>query len=101
MGARKMIGVVLIIAGIVIPLVSSFFCIGYEPEKGLMHNVYAVRIPLSPADKTGQSTGGPGGSWQDHLPQSVQLRFIVAFGVILVFVGVRRIMDVGRNGGEE
>ena len=103
-------GVILIVIGICIPLLSLPFVTGYEQHKGIVRNVYDTGIPLQKVSKgkhevsTKPKTEGAkdtGSLIEKLMPQMLPLRYILALGVFLVFLGIMKIdRALNRKSGE-
>jgi hypothetical protein len=61
--------IILIVTGALIALVPLFFVTGFKPGAGLYANLFAIKIWLIP------------------------YRFPLALGILLIFVGIKRIAD--------
>ncbi len=81
MTRNKRIGIVLIVVGIVLPLAFLAFTSGYKEGAGFINNLFSLKITIVFSEKT--TVGIP-------------YRFILAFGMVLIFLGVRSI-DMGRT----
>lgn len=100
MNNRQKIGIVLIIIGICIPLLTLPFLSGYSKDKGLIDNLYGVGIELRKANidhSGGQSsgiiektkTGSP--VFSKLIPKRIPFRFILVITVIFLYMGIVRI----------
>jgi hypothetical protein len=96
------VGTVLIILGILIPLLSLPFMTGYEHGKGIIDNLFSLGIPVKTESPKTQGAAGPEGkgkepgaklkiTWDMVTPERFPFRFILAFGIFLMFVGFVRI----------
>ncbi len=86
----KKTGICLIIAGILIPLALLPFVSGYSVERGFVKNLLSVGIVLS------DSKASPSTEKHVLLPANITrvripYRFILAFGVVLIFAGYMKI----------
>ncbi len=98
-------GLILIVIGICMPLLALPFITGFDKQKGIMKNVYETGIPLRKATTEKQEaiarpgterTKDTGSLIERFMPQMLPLRYIVALGVFLIFLGILRI-DKARN----
>jgi len=71
---RKKKGIILIVAGVVIPLAVLFYTTGYQDGAGFFKNLIEIRVPVNLFNK---------------YKIGVPYRFFVALGVILVFLGIK------------
>ncbi|MCX7966821.1 MAG: hypothetical protein N2596_09375 [Syntrophorhabdaceae bacterium] len=69
-------GIVFIVIGIIIPLIFLFFTSGYEAGAGFIKNLLALKIYIRISDKN----------------IGIPYRFIVALGVIIVYIGLSIIL---------
>lgn len=97
MKREKKRGLILIVIGICMPIVSLPFVAGFDPGKGIMKNVYETGIPLQKANEGAGETSVASvkaeakktESLAERLtPRMVPLRYILALGVFLVFIGI-------------
>jgi len=115
METEKKTGVILIVIGICIPLLSLPFVTGYERQKGILRNVYETGIPLQRVDTEKREAGIKPKSekpktegtkdtrsfLERFTPRMLPLRYILALGVLLVFLGILRIdKALNRKGSE-
>lgn len=100
MDKEKKRGLILIVIGICMPLLSLPFVTGYEQHKGIVRNLYETGIPLQKAgpEMSETSTKPQAQEAKDKeslieklTPQMLPLRYILALGVFLVFVGIVKI----------
>lgn len=98
-------GITLVAIGVLIPLLLLPLATGYRTGKGFVSNVLAIGIPLGKSTESvsgGPSVGdvrpGNGGNdrkvkvrWGDLVPTALPYRFILALGVLLVFIGIVKI----------
>jgi len=115
MEKEKKAGIILIVIGICIPLLSLPFVTGYEQRKGFVGNLYDTGIPLQRVDaekheagikpdtekpKT-EGTKDARSFMERFTPRMLPLRYILALGVFLIFLGVLRIdKALNRKSGE-
>ncbi|OPY73199.1 MAG: hypothetical protein A4E64_02644 [Syntrophorhabdus sp. PtaU1.Bin058] len=118
MEKEKKAGIILIVIGICIPLLSLPFVTGFERHKGFLRNVYETGIPLVDPEKSGAGirpeterpkserpkTEGAKDTRsfvERFTPRMLPLRYILALGVFLIFLGILRIdKALNRKGGE-
>lgn len=95
MDHNKKAGIYLIIAGILIPLALLPFVSGYSLDKGFLTNLVSIGIVLrDPQSALGMDKNA---SLLARLtPRRIPYRFILAFGVVLVFAGYMK-MEISRN----
>jgi hypothetical protein len=110
-GERKK-GVVLIAVGVIIPLMVLPLVSGHLPGKGFFTNLLSIGIPLR------VETRGPGqvppraeeqkqvpekakGGWERYFPTVLPFRFVVALGVLLVFIGIVKIDATRKRRNDE
>lgn len=101
MDPDKKNGIILIIVGLLIPLVTLPFVSGFSKDKGFFENFYNVgieitkaskeNVPSEPAVRKDEATGKARITWSYFIPTRIQFRFILVFTVILVFMGIIRI----------
>jgi hypothetical protein len=105
MDKEKKRGLILIVIGICMPLLSLPFVTGYEQHKGIVRNLYETGIPLQKAGREmpeispepqAQEAKDGGSLIERFTPRMLPLRYILALGVFLVFLGILRI-DKARN----
>jgi MFS superfamily sulfate permease-like transporter len=70
-------GLLLILMGILVSMVGFCFTYGYRPDQGFVANIYNLYIPLK------FSASGT--------PYKFAFRFVLAVGVLLIFVGFVKI----------
>lgn len=87
MERAKKRGLIFIIIGVLIPVVLLFRVTGFSPQKGIVHNIYAVTIKIHDNTNIHRDSSGI----LRFVPHRVPYRFIVALGVFLVFLGIRDI----------
>lgn len=96
MNPNRKTGIILIIIGICIPLVTLPFLSGFSKEKSFMDNLYSVGIqirkeaPANPVTNV-QPTEKRKLTYSDVLPRRIQFRFILALAVLLLFIGIVKI----------
>ncbi|MCX8023368.1 MAG: hypothetical protein N2745_11420 [Syntrophorhabdaceae bacterium] len=73
-------GMILIAIGIFLPLFLLFFVTGYKADAGIIKNLYGVKVMIL---------------FPPSYPISIPYRYILAIGVVLIFLGVRS-MDINR-----
>lgn len=100
MKREKKRGLVLIVAGICIPLLALPFVTGFDAQKGIMSNVYETGIPLQKTThgmpetsaKTQTKEAKDGRSLVERFtPRMFPLRYLLALGVFLIFIGIVKI----------
>ncbi len=74
MNKRKKTGIILIIIGVLFPLILLLFTVGYQQGSGFINTLFALNIPVNLFDK-----------YKFGIPY----RLFVAFGVALIFIGIR------------
>jgi len=110
MEKEKKTGIILIVIGICMPLLSLPFVTGYEQHKGILRNVYETGIPLQRVDPEKREAGiktktegtkDRGSLIERYTPRMLPLRYILALGVFLIFLGILRIdKALNRKSGE-
>lgn len=96
MNPNKKIGLILIIIGICIPLLTLPFLSGFSKDKSFKENLYNVGIqirkeaPANPVTNV-QPTEKRKPTYSDVLPRRIQFRFILALAVLLLFIGIVKI----------
>jgi hypothetical protein len=120
METEKKTGVILIVIGICIPLLSLPFVTGYERQKGILGNVYETGIRLQRVDTEKREAGikpetekpksekpktegtkDTRSFIERFTPRMLPLRYILALGVFLIFLGILRIdKALNRKGSE-
>jgi hypothetical protein len=71
---NKKMGIILIVAGICFPLAMLAFVSGYKEGAGFINNLLGLKIMVNISEK---------------LKVGIPYRFLLAFGVLLVFFGIR------------
>jgi uncharacterized membrane protein len=74
MNPKKIIGIILIIIGVVLPLVLLFFTTGHQQSSGFINTLISIKVPVNIFNK-----------YNFLIPY----RIFVALGVVLVFSGIR------------
>lgn len=74
MNKRKKTGIILITVGVLMPLALLFFVAGYKQGSGFINTLFALKIPVNLFDK-----------YKFGIPY----RLFVAFGVAMIFLGIR------------
>ncbi len=95
MDRQKRIGMYLIIAGILVPLVFLPLVSGYSKDKGFVTNLISVGIVLRNS-KTSPVTERNTSLLASIIPQRIPYRFILALGILLIFAGYMK-MEVSKN----
>ena len=95
MAREKKIGIMLILAGICIPLVLLPLVSGYAKEKGVIKNLLEVGIVIRKGEPAKRDGAAPL-SGTKGTPMMFPFRFVLAFGVFLVFAGIVK-MDLSRH----
>ncbi|MCX5805437.1 MAG: hypothetical protein NT010_05115 [Proteobacteria bacterium] len=72
------IGITLIVIGVCFPLALLPFVSGYKEGAGFIVNIFALKIMVNITEK---------------LKFGIPYRFFLAFGVLLVFMGIRAFVD--------
>jgi hypothetical protein len=106
---QKRAGIIIMVVGICIPLVSLIFCTGYKPDQNIFKNLYSIGIPLgkqTPEKVDGSVNPAPKGkvTWEtirNMAPKSIGFRFILAFGVFIIFAGFMRYDAARQKAGKE
>jgi hypothetical protein len=96
MNREKKTGVVLIIIGICLPLIFLPFLSGYEKDKGIIENFLKIGIVIKKEKPVSVDTIGPS-STMKILPTRFPFRFILAFGIFLIFSGFVKIDLIKRR----
>lgn len=78
-------GIIFITIGIIIPLIFLFFTSGYQEGAGFLKNLLGLKIYIK---VFGRNIGVP-------------YRFIVALGVIIVYIGISMILNKGESSKSE
>jgi hypothetical protein len=71
-------GLIIIAIGVCIPLTLLFFISGYKEGAGFIANLLGVKIMMGISEK---------------LKIGIPYRFFLAFGILLVFIGIRYCFD--------
>jgi uncharacterized membrane protein len=109
MDKEKQKGFILIVIGICIPLLSLPFVTGYEQQKGFVRNLYETGIPLQEkgrempevsTKRQAQEAKNGGSLVERFTPRMLPLRYILALGIFLIFLGILRI-DKARNTAQQ
>lgn len=74
MSRTKRKGIIFIVVGIVIPVISYLFSTGYQPHLGLFKNLFEIKVMVGLSETSNLA---------------IPWRFFIALGVILVFIGIR------------
>jgi hypothetical protein len=106
MKREKKRGLIMIVIGICIPLLSLPFVTGFDAQKGIMRNVYETGIPLQKTThgmpetsaKTQTKEAKDGRSLVERFtPRMIPLRYLLALGVFLIFIGIVKIDRARKN----
>jgi hypothetical protein len=100
MDREKKIGVVLIIVGICFPLILLPFVSGYEKEKGIVQNLFNVRIMLK-NEKPVIEKETFSSSLMKIIPRSLPYRFMLAIGIFFIFTGIVKIDLMRHKDGDQ
>ena len=105
MDQQRKVGLILILIGICIPLITLPFLSGYSSDKGFFDNFYRVGIELR-KDKTADSDSHPfeklerqeskGLDFSRLIPKRIPFRFFFVPSLILFYVGFVKI-DAARS----
>jgi|SRR4030042_4448747 hypothetical protein len=90
MNREKKIGVILVAIGICLPLIFLPFVSGYEKDKGIIENFLKIGIVIKKAKPVSADKIAPT-STAKILPTRFPFRFILAFGIFLIFAGFVKI----------
>ncbi len=101
-------GIIIMMIGVCIPLISLCFTRGYNPEQNIVMNIYNLSIPIGQKaveDSLGSEKEGPKGkvsfeSLKKMIPRSIAFRFILALGVLMIFLGFVK-LDATRQKARE
>ncbi|MBA4390912.1 MAG: hypothetical protein C0399_08240 [Syntrophus sp. (in: bacteria)] len=96
MNREKKTGVVLIIIGICLPLVFLPFLSGYEKDRGIIENFLKIGIVVKKEKPVSADKMAPS-SMAKILPARFPYRFILAFGIFLIFAGFVKIDLIRRR----
>lgn len=96
MNREKKIGIVLIIVGICLPLIFLPFLSGYDKDKGIIENFLKIGIVIKKEKPASADKIAPS-STKNSLPTRFPFRFILAFGVFLIFAGFVKIDLIKRR----
>lgn len=102
-------GVILIILGICVPLVTLPFLSGYTKDKGIFANLYQVGIQIK-QDTKGDTANQPAENirkinrstpnFSKLIPKAIPFRFFLVISVILFYMGIVRIDSSRRKKAE-
>lgn len=89
-------GIILIVIGIAIPLLTLPFLSGFSKEKGFIDNLYGIGIQIRGEAKGNKvadikPTEKRKITYDDVMPRRIQFRFILALAVVLLFAGFVKI----------
>ncbi len=93
-------GIIFIVIGICIPLMTLPFLSGYEKDKNILDNLYRVGIDLKKSnqnDRVNQSSGNvektlhKTPNFPKLIPTRIPFRLFLVFTVILFYMGICRI----------
>jgi uncharacterized membrane protein len=85
MDNRKKVGIALIVIGVALPLVFLFFTTGYQQATGFFNTLFALKVPVNLFNK-----------YKFGIPY----RLFIAFGVALIFLGIRSLDFAKFNSGK-
>ncbi|MBA4416532.1 MAG: hypothetical protein C0392_01280 [Syntrophus sp. (in: bacteria)] len=105
MDRETKIGVIFIIVGICIPLLTLPFLSSYSKDKGFFENIYKMGIPIKkekPEDIRGQAVGIDNGKpktldYSILIPKRIPLRFFLVITLIFWYIGIIRIDKARRK----
>ena len=93
-------GIILIIIGICIPLMTIPFLSGYSKDKGMLDNLYQAGIELSKGNQGETGNQAPvkiatpqrkSPDFPKLIPKRIPFRFFLVITVILMYMGIVRI----------
>jgi hypothetical protein len=103
-------GIVLILIGICVPLITLPFLSGYSQDKGIFANLYQVGIQIK-QDKQGDPANPPAENMRKInrstpnfaklMPKAIPLRFFLVISVVLFYMGILRIDSSRRKKAEK
>ncbi len=110
MDREKKVGILLIVIGICIPLLTLPFLSGYSKDKGITNNLYLAGIAIK-NDKPGNAESQPSGNIETTkskfsyvlsklIPKRIPFRFFLVITLILCYMGIVRI-DRSRRKNED
>ncbi|MCX5802092.1 MAG: hypothetical protein NTU69_00925 [Proteobacteria bacterium] len=91
MSRGRKIGIMFIIIGTLIPLVSLLWVTGYDHKKGIISNIYNVSIVLREEKSGNEGAVESSSKMTKFIPKRLPYRFILALGIFLVFIGILRL----------
>jgi hypothetical protein len=106
MDRQRRVGIIIIIVGICIPLITLPFLSGYGKDKGIFENLYRVGIELKknpPGDAGNQSPSNIEKSehktpaFSRLIPKRIPFRFFLVITLILFYIGIVRMNASSRE----
>jgi hypothetical protein len=106
MDRQRRVGIIIIIVGICIPLITLPFLSGYGKDKGIFENLYRVGIELrkDPQGNAGNQSSSniekPDGktpAFSRLIPKRIPFRFFLVITLILFYIGIVRINASSRE----
>jgi len=106
MDRQRRVGIILIIVGICIPLITLPFLSGYSKDRGIFENLYRVGIDLrkdKPANAGNQAPGKL--EEREHktlhfsrlIPKRIPFRFFLVITLILLYLGIVKMNASGHK----
>ena len=106
MHRQRRVGIILIIIGICLPLITLPFLSGYSRDRGIFDNLYRVGIDLrkdrqadvgnqTPSKLEERERKTPG--FSRFIPKRIPFRFFLVITLILLYLGIVKINASGRN----
>jgi hypothetical protein len=103
-------GIILILIGICVPLITLPFLSGYTKDKGIFANLYQVGIQIK-QDKQGDTANPPAENirkinrttpnFSKLIPKKIPFRFFLVISVVLFYMGILRIDSSRRKKAEK
>ena len=106
MDRQKRIGIIIIIVGICLPLITLPFLSGYAKEKGIFENLYRVGIELKRDKQDGAGNSPPANiekpvaqapAFLKLIPKRIPFRFFLVITLILFYIGIVKISAASRE----
>jgi len=100
MDRQRRAGIILIIIGICIPLITLPFLSGYSKDRGIFENLYRVGIDLRKVKQADAGNPSPSNleererktpDFSRLIPKRIPFRFFLVITLILLYLGIVRI----------
>lgn len=83
-------GFIIIVAGVCLPIVFLPFVSLYDGNNGIVKNILTMTIAFT-TDSNVKSERGHDASTTGRIPLSLPFRYVIALGVVLIFIGIVKI----------